>query len=66
MTTEHISTVEDSPRGYQPKCSCGWTGYETDRMSNDFAWTNANDQTIAHRRKVRDDARLSALRESQS
>lgn len=54
MSNEHVAGVFDSPRGYQPKCSCGWVGYETDRMSNDFAWTNANDQTVEHRRKVRD------------
>ena len=61
---EHVCSIEDSPRGYQPVCSCGWRGYETDRVSNDYAWSDANDQIRHHRRKAMREAVQIALEQA--
>jgi hypothetical protein len=49
--SEHKTWVQSTNRGYRPMCSCGWEGCETDRMSNDYAYTNASDDARQHERK---------------
>jgi hypothetical protein len=51
-TYTHVGKLTNTERGYLPECLCGWKGYETDRMSNDYASTNAEDQLREHLRKT--------------
>lgn len=54
QTYTHVGKLTNTERGYLPQCSCGWKGSETDRMSNDYAYTNAEDDLRQHLRKTRD------------
>lgn len=52
MTVEHDLSIESTVFGYRGACSCGWHGSEKDRMSDDYAYTNASDDAESHRRSV--------------
>jgi hypothetical protein len=45
---QHVTSIKSTELGYQPVCSCGWKGSETDRLSNDFAYTNASEEAGRH------------------
>lgn len=46
----YTASLTNTSKGYLPECSCGWKGRETDRMSDDYACSNADDQLVAHKR----------------
>jgi hypothetical protein len=45
-----VTTVSSTEIGYRAVCTCGWKGSERDRMSDDYAWTNARDDVKSHQR----------------
>jgi len=49
----HKTTVQRTADGYQGICICGWAGREKDRMSDDYAWTNASDDAKQHERSIK-------------
>jgi len=40
------------PNGYQAQCTCGWHRSVKDRMSDDYAWTNARDEGMRHFKEI--------------
>jgi hypothetical protein len=48
----HSVKVESVTDGYQPVCTCGWRGRVTDRMSDDYAYTNAREAGERHFREI--------------
>jgi hypothetical protein len=47
-TDEHNATTQSAADGPQATCSCGWRGRVHDRMSEDYAWSNAKEDAAAH------------------
>jgi hypothetical protein len=52
-TVAHEVSVENTDIGCRPICVCGWKGGEKDRMSDDYAFTNAMDDGAAHLRSAK-------------
>lgn len=50
LTTDHVCTLSSTEIGYRAVCTCGWKGSERDRMSDDYAWSNARDDVKSHER----------------
>lgn len=48
QTAEHVTSLRSTDIGIQAVCSCGWTGVDRCRMSDDYAWTNASDEANRH------------------
>jgi hypothetical protein len=51
-TDSHNCRVESTHQGFQAQCSCGWKGVDRCRMSDDYAWTNAAEEGVQHRRNI--------------
>jgi hypothetical protein len=47
-TEQHFCAIESVERGFQAACSCGWRGPVRDRMSDDYAWSNSDDDRKRH------------------
>lgn len=47
---EHVTSLASNNLGFFAICTCGWKGSVRDRMSDDYAWTNARDDVKSHER----------------
>lgn len=48
----HSIKVDSVDQGYQAVCTCGWRSGVKDRMSDDYAYTNAREDGQGHWREV--------------
>lgn len=46
----HVTSLAANDIGFFAICTCGWRGSIRDRMSDDYAWTNARDDVKSHER----------------
>lgn len=57
LSTDHVTTLASNDMGFYARCSCGWIGSTRDRMSDDYAWSNARDDMKSHERMHKTEGR---------
>lgn len=45
-----VCSLTSTEAGFRAVCTCGWKGTLRDRMSDDYAWTNASNDVKSHER----------------